>query len=157
MLGSSIAGLPVKRPPKDAPAIIHILARGHIDIKAAKMALYGFLISAPLGHVLVGALQKAFAGKTGTTARIAQILASNLLVAPIQTAGELCKLRLKPEGSKLSLSLWSSIPGFHGSDQWCQVIGRSRPNCQGWVPSGHPGEKAWTTCHVTCCSQILVR
>jgi len=92
VLGSSIAGLPVKRPPKDAPAIIHILARGHIDIKAAKMALYGFLISAPLGHVLVGALQKAFAGKTGTTARIAQILASNLLVAPIQTAAFLASM-----------------------------------------------------------------
>lgn len=52
------------------------------------MALYGFLVSAPLGHVLVTALQRAFAGKTSTGAKVAQILASNLLVAPIQTVGE---------------------------------------------------------------------
>jgi peroxisomal membrane protein 2 len=52
------------------------------------MALYGFFISAPLGHFLVGALQKAFAGKTGTAAKIGQIVASNLLIAPIQAASE---------------------------------------------------------------------
>jgi peroxisomal membrane protein 2 len=88
VLGSNIAAVPVKRPPKNAPVIAHILARGHIDIKAVKMALYGFFIAAPLGHYLVGALQKAFAGRTGTGARIGQILASNLIIAPIQTAGE---------------------------------------------------------------------
>jgi len=92
VLGSHIAGLPVKSPSRNAPTIVHILARGYVDIKAIKMALYGFLISAPLGHVLVGALQKAFAGKTGTGARIAQILASNLVVAPIQTAAFLASM-----------------------------------------------------------------
>jgi len=57
-------------------------------MKAVKMAIYGFLISAPLGHFLVGTLQKAFAGKKGTGAKIGQILASNLLIAPIQASGE---------------------------------------------------------------------
>ena len=90
MLGSNLAGIPVKRQPKGTPAIIQSLALAHVDIKAVKMALYGFLISAPLGHFLVGALQKAFAGKTGTVAKLGQILASNLLIAPIQTAGRLC-------------------------------------------------------------------
>jgi peroxisomal membrane protein 2 len=85
----------VKRPPKDAPSVVHILARGHVDLQAVKMALYGFLVSAPLGHFLVGALQKAFAGRTGLAARIAQILASNLLIAPIQTTGiRFIKLKL---------------------------------------------------------------
>ncbi|KAG1757717.1 hypothetical protein EDB19DRAFT_1658670 [Suillus lakei] len=34
-------------------------------------------------HLLVGLLQKAFAGKTGLKARLGQLLASNLLIAPI--------------------------------------------------------------------------
>lgn len=79
--------MPVKRPAKDAFWLLHALAAIHIDGKALKMALYGFLVSAPIGHVLIGTLQKAFAGKIGTGAKIAQILASNLFVAPIQTAG----------------------------------------------------------------------
>lgn len=51
------------------------------------MALYGFFVSAPLGHFLVGLLQKAFVGKVGLRYRLGQLLASNLLVAPIQTTG----------------------------------------------------------------------
>jgi hypothetical protein len=87
VLGSNLAGMPVKRPSKDAPLLLHVLARSHVDVKALKMALYGFLVSAPIGHVLIGTLQKAFAGKTGMSAKIAQLLASNLLIAPIQTVG----------------------------------------------------------------------
>jgi hypothetical protein len=63
------------------------LARARIDSKAFKMALYGIFVSAPLGHLLVGLLQKAFAGKTGLKARLGQLLASNLLIAPIQVTG----------------------------------------------------------------------
>lgn len=61
------------------------------------MAAYGAFISAPLGHVLLGTLQRAFAGKTSTRAKIAQILANNLLVAPIQIAGtsSTAKVRLE--------------------------------------------------------------
>jgi len=58
-----------------------VIAATKITPRAFKMALYGFLVSAPLGHVLVGRLQRTFAGQ-----KLAQILASNLLVAPIQTA-----------------------------------------------------------------------
>ena len=54
-----------------------------VDSRAFKMALYGFCVSAPLGHVLVGRLQRTFAGR-----RLAMVLASNLIVAPIQTVGE---------------------------------------------------------------------
>jgi hypothetical protein len=52
------------------------------------MAGYGGLISAPLNHYMVGALQKAFEGKVGAKWRLAQLLANNVLVAPITTAGE---------------------------------------------------------------------
>jgi peroxisomal membrane protein 2 len=63
---------------------VRALNGAHIDAKAIKMALYGFLISAPMSHFLIGLLQKAFEGKTSTRDRIAQIVASNLLVSPIQ-------------------------------------------------------------------------
>ncbi|KII93832.1 hypothetical protein PLICRDRAFT_36075 [Plicaturopsis crispa FD-325 SS-3] len=92
ILGSTLAGVPAKRPAKDAPFILHVLARANIDLKAFKMALYGFFISAPLSHVLVGRLQRAFAGRTGPGARIAQIVANSLLVTPITTAGYLASM-----------------------------------------------------------------
>lgn len=44
------------------------------------MAAYGALVSAPMGHVMVWALQKVFAGRTSLKAKIMQILASNLIV-----------------------------------------------------------------------------
>ncbi|KAI0051659.1 hypothetical protein FA95DRAFT_1511599 [Auriscalpium vulgare] len=92
VLASHLAGLPVRAPPKSAPAYSQLLARAHVDARAIKMALYGFLVSAPLSHVLVGELQKAFAGRTGRGAKIAQILASNIVVAPIQTATYLASM-----------------------------------------------------------------
>ncbi|KAI4715845.1 hypothetical protein E4T48_07984 [Aureobasidium sp. EXF-10727] len=52
--------------------------------RVPKMALYGAFVSAPLGHILINILQKAFAGRTSLKAKILQILASNLIVAPIQ-------------------------------------------------------------------------
>ncbi|KAJ7630804.1 hypothetical protein FB45DRAFT_916601 [Roridomyces roridus] len=94
VLGSHIARVPAKRPSPNAPILMQFLARSHVDSRAFKLALYGFFVSAPLGHVLVGALQKAFAGKTSTGAKIAQILASNLLVAPIQTAAYLASMAI---------------------------------------------------------------
>ncbi|KAF5375133.1 hypothetical protein D9758_000413 [Tetrapyrgos nigripes] len=92
VLGSNLAGLPPKRPSKDAPFFYHALAQTHIDQKAVKMGLYGFLVSAPLGHVLIGALQKLFEGRSGLGARISQILASNLFIAPIQTVAFLVSM-----------------------------------------------------------------
>jgi peroxisomal membrane protein 2 len=53
-----------------------------------KMALYGALVSAPMGHLLVGLLQRAFAGKTSNLARFGQVLASNVFVAPVQAFGD---------------------------------------------------------------------
>jgi hypothetical protein len=44
------------------------------------MAAYGALVSAPMGHVLIGMLQWVFAGRTSLKAKILQILTSNLVV-----------------------------------------------------------------------------
>ncbi|KAF2396896.1 hypothetical protein EJ06DRAFT_567571 [Trichodelitschia bisporula] len=54
--------------------------------RVPKMALYGSFISAPLGHVLINALQWLFEGKTSLKSKIAQILTSNLIISPIQNS-----------------------------------------------------------------------
>ncbi|KAG8734015.1 hypothetical protein FRC11_013501 [Ceratobasidium sp. 423] len=86
ILASHLARVPSSRPSKDAPAYAHALAAAKVDMRALKLSMYGFFISAPMNHFFVGLLQRAFAGRTGMGAKIAQILASNLIVAPIQCA-----------------------------------------------------------------------
>ncbi|KAL2142292.1 hypothetical protein VTI28DRAFT_1366 [Corynascus sepedonium] len=54
--------------------------------RVPKMATYGALVSAPLGHFLIWLLQKIFSGRTSLRAKILQILFSNLVIAPIQNA-----------------------------------------------------------------------
>lgn len=88
VLATHFAGVPARKVPKDAPLYAHALARAKIESKAPKMTLYGMLVSAPIGHVLVGVTQRLFAGKTGLSAKIGQLLVANLVVAPIQIAGE---------------------------------------------------------------------
>jgi len=84
VLASHCAGVPAERVPKDASIVSHVLARAKVSPKAFQMALYGFFVSAPVSHALVGAMQKFFVGKTGLAAKIGQLLAANLVVAPIQ-------------------------------------------------------------------------
>lgn len=48
--------------------------------RVPKMAAYGALVSAPLGHVLIWMLQKVFRGRTSLKAKILQIIVSNLVV-----------------------------------------------------------------------------
>ena len=76
--------MPPKRVPKDAPLHEKLAARLRIDARTFKMFLYGFLVSAPLSHVVTGWLQRMFAGKTGTLkGKIVQILASCAISSPI--------------------------------------------------------------------------
>lgn len=62
--------------------------------RVPKMAIYGALISAPLGHVLISALQKIFQGRKSLKAKVLQILASNLVIAPIQNSVYLVSMAL---------------------------------------------------------------
>lgn len=48
--------------------------------RVPKMATYGALVSAPLGHFLIWCLHKAFRNKTSLKAKILQILVSNFIV-----------------------------------------------------------------------------
>lgn len=54
---------------------------GHyFSSRIPKMAAYGAFISAPLGHLLIGLLQRVFANRTSLKAKIFQIVVSNLVV-----------------------------------------------------------------------------
>lgn len=88
VFASHLAGIPPSKAAKNASPIVHALAAAHINMKSLKMAAYGAFISAPVSHYLVGVLQSIFAGKTNPSAKAAQILCSNIFVAPIQTVGE---------------------------------------------------------------------
>jgi hypothetical protein len=48
--------------------------------RVPKMAAYGALISAPLGHFLIWLLQLVFRGRTSLKSKIFQIIVSNLIV-----------------------------------------------------------------------------
>jgi len=86
ILASHLAQLPKRnlKAPNDLSLITRWSEVSKIDSRAIKMAAYGAFISAPMGHLLVGFLQRAFAGKTSNFAKFAQVLASNLFIAPIQ-------------------------------------------------------------------------
>jgi hypothetical protein len=49
--------------------------------RVPKMAAYGSLVSAPLGHFLIWALQKTFKDRTSLRSKILQIIVSNLIVS----------------------------------------------------------------------------
>ena len=79
---------------------MHALARAQVSGKAFKMAAYGAFISAPVSHTLVNALQRVFAGKTGLQARLGMLLASQLIVAPIQIVGESLSASMREEADR---------------------------------------------------------
>lgn len=55
---------------------------GHyFSSRIPKMAVYGAFISAPLGHLLIGLLQRVFSNRTSLKAKILQIVVSNLVVS----------------------------------------------------------------------------
>ena len=89
---SHLAGVPSPRPTAKSGttqcALEAALFRAKITPRAFAMAVYGAFISAPLNHVLVGRLQKAFAGKTAPKDRVLQILANSFFVAPITSVGK---------------------------------------------------------------------
>lgn len=53
----------------------------YFTARVPKMAAYGAIVSAPLGHFLIWLLQKVFHGRTSLKAKVLQILVSNLIVS----------------------------------------------------------------------------
>lgn len=69
--------------------------------RVPKMAAYGALVSAPLGHFLIWLLQKLFKGRVSLRAKITQIVVSNLVVCACSTP---CfHLHLATESSPLQI------------------------------------------------------
>ncbi|KAF5099919.1 hypothetical protein D0Z03_000922 [Geotrichum reessii] len=79
----------------------------YISSRVPLMSLYGFFISAPLSHYLVLALQRAFKGRTSTASKLLQILASNLLVTPIQNTVFLITMSILA-GARTTSQVYSS-------------------------------------------------
>jgi len=111
VLGSKIAGA-VPKVHKNASPLARTLASFYIDAKAAKMAVYGLLVSAPLSHYLFGVLQKTFEGKSSFRDKIRQILASNLLISPIQVAVFLASMAIINGATSLKDIIKSVKLGF---------------------------------------------
>jgi len=66
----------------------------YLTPRVPKMALYGALVSAPLGHLLITILQKLFEGRTSVKSKILQIIVSNIFVSPLQNTVMLASLAI---------------------------------------------------------------
>ena len=104
--------------------------------RVPKMAIYGALVAAPLGHVLISMLQKLFQGRTSVKAKILQILVSNLIVrsrSPVWTLFLLLTLTglAHPE---------QRLPDLHGPHCRRPHIPPGPRNRQGWLHACHEGQ-----------------
>jgi peroxisomal membrane protein 2 len=86
VLARHLAGVPPRKVHPSAGALEHLFAASKVNAKAFKMALFGFLVSAPLGHALVKTMHRVFAGRTGPGVKLGMMATSLLVVAPIQIA-----------------------------------------------------------------------
>jgi len=95
---SHLAGVPSPQPTAKSGTpqydLEAALSRAKITPRAFALAIYGAFISAPLNHVLVGRLQKMFAGKTTPKDRLLQILTNSIFIAPITTVVYLASMAI---------------------------------------------------------------
>ncbi len=113
---SHLAGVPSPRPTAKSGTTQYdleaALSRAKITPRAFALAIYGAFISAPLNHVLVGRLQKMFAGKTTPKDRLLQLLTNSVCIAPITTVGMSTEVRARYD--ERSLTGGRSVPCEHG-------------------------------------------
>lgn len=116
-----------------------ISKHGHyFSPRVPKMALYGMFVSAPLGHLLIGILQKVFAKRTSLRAKVLQILASNLIVSLAIPRGFFVKtlVNFAAGGTHPKCRL----PCCNGHHCWRSHLPSSARNCPCRFHAGHEGQ-----------------
>ncbi len=88
--------------------------------RVPKMAIYGALVSAPLGHFLITILQKAFSGRTSLKAKILQIFVSNLIVCP-QSSHRILLMTTNSTSEGVSHTK-HCISDLHGDNRRCPEL-----------------------------------
>jgi len=86
VIARHLAGVPTPKFHPSSGPLEHLFAASKINAKAFKMALFGFLVSAPLGHTMIKTVHRIFAGRTGPSAKLGMLATTMLVVAPIQIA-----------------------------------------------------------------------
>jgi hypothetical protein len=54
--------------------------------------ILGLFISGPLSHFMYEIMNKVFAGKTGPSVKIGQLLFANLIISPTMNSGMFCSV-----------------------------------------------------------------
>ena len=93
IVANHIAGAQI-RPSKNPPLYLCALNTAKIDIRALKLAIYGFFVSAPLNHVLVDALQKALQSKEPSSSIVAILERLKKEVEPTEELLRVCYCRI---------------------------------------------------------------
>lgn len=119
---------------------------GHyFSSRVPKMAAYGALISAPLGHMLISILQRLFANRTSLKAKILQILVSNLIVSHPHP-----QAKLFTDGHTDSAYPEHRLSCFDGGNCWCSNLAPGQSNCTSWIPASDESQLD----HITSCTRI---
>ncbi|ROT42069.1 integral membrane protein [Sodiomyces alkalinus F11] len=109
--------------------------------RVPKMAAYGALLSAPVGHFLIWLLQKVFSNRTSLRSKILQILASNLIIAPIQNSIYLVAMALIAGArtfhqvrATVRISFWKVMKVSWVTSPICLAFAQKFLPDQLWVP-----------------------
>ncbi|RIB18355.1 hypothetical protein C2G38_2000730 [Gigaspora rosea] len=112
-----------------------------IDERVVKMALYGFLISGPLNHGLFELSNKIFKNRTGSGAKLLQILVTLLIIIPIQNTVYLAAMSLiagfrapKQIFASIKKSLWPMMKVTWIIYPIIQTFAQKFLDPQLWVP-----------------------
>lgn len=60
--------------------------------RSLTVMILGLFISGPLSHFMYEIMNKVFAGKTGPSVKIGQLLFANLIISPTMNSGMFCSV-----------------------------------------------------------------
>ncbi|KAI5309901.1 hypothetical protein KEM55_002164, partial [Ascosphaera atra] len=111
----------------------------YANTRTLNMALYGGLVSAPLGSFLINCLERMFRGKTSLRANILQVVISNGVISPIQTCIYIFALSLI-HGART----WHQVKAsLHKHFWWFMRVNTVASICSLAVAQRYVAEKHW--------------